>query len=193
MIRKKCFLLVLIFFLAGCQKAQVPIQPGLDIRSQLQQCGGCRFNAVIDADYGDRLYSFSVACVYLTDGSASIHVLQPEEIAGIQATVTENGTSVEFQDMHLEFGAMAGHAISPVSACHVLGRCWAGAYIANCGTDGKLHRITYLDGYDEQELVVDTWCDDDRTPLYAEISCQGKRYLTAEISDYMPLEENETG
>jgi len=79
---------------------------------------------------------------------------------------------------------MADGRVSPMEACHVLGRSWTGAYIASAGSDGELERITYLDGYEEEELTVDTWLDETGLPVYAEISYGGRRWLRLQLSDY---------
>jgi len=170
--------------LVGCQGKQSPTQDALDFRTALLEAGGCRFRAVIGADYGDRVYSFTVSCDYDTEGTAEITVLQPEEISGIAATVSSNGITVTFEDMELDFGVMANGAVSPIKACQVLGRCWSNSYIDCCGKDGDLERITYLDGYDDDQLTVDTWLDSEEIPVYAEITYDGTRCLTLHLTDF---------
>ena len=71
-----------------------------------------------------------------------------------------------------------------MEACHLLGQCWSAAYISCAGSDGELERVTYLDGYEEEEVTVDTWLSSAGLPVYAEISCQGMRCLTLQISDF---------
>ena len=177
-----CVIICLI--LSGCQHQVSPTQDALDFRTALLEAGGCQFQAVIGADYGDRVYSFTVTCMYNTDGTASITVLQPEEIAGITAKVSENGTKIEFENMALDFGVMANGTVSPMMACQVLGRCWSSSYISCGGSDGDLQRITYLDGYEEEELTVDTWLDGTGLPVYAEMMYDGTRCLTLQLTDF---------
>ena len=52
--------------LVGCQGKQSPTQDALDFRTALLEAGGCRFRAVIGADYGDRVYSFTVSSLLYT-------------------------------------------------------------------------------------------------------------------------------
>jgi len=170
--------------LVGCQSKASPTQSALDLRADLLKAGACRFRAVIGADYGDRAYSFTVSCAYDTNGTTRINVLQPEEISGISATVSDDGVYVEFEDLELDFGPMANGTVSPIKACAVLGRCWSTSYISCGGADGELERITYLDGYDEQELTVDTWLDSTGVPVYAEIAYDGTRCLTLQLNDF---------
>ncbi len=177
-----CVMMVLV--LSGCQGQAAPTQKAIDFRTALLGTGGCSFTAVIDADFGDRVYSFSVACVFKTDGTAELEVLQPEEIAGIRAQVTGQSAALEFQDIALDFGVMADGRVSPMEACHLLGQCWTAAYISCAGSDGELERVTYLDGYEDEEVTVDTWLSEAGLPVYAEISYQGTRCLTLQISDF---------
>ena len=175
---------IMCIVLAGCQNKASPTQEALDLRTDLLEAGGCRFRAVIGADYGDRVYSFTVSCAYDTDGITELTVLQPEEIAGISAKIFDSSAIVEFEDLELDFGVMANGVVSPMKACSILGRCWSASYISCGGSDGELKRITYLDGYEEKELTVDTWLDSSGAPVYAEISYDGARCLTLQLSDF---------
>lgn len=182
--KKLLYCVMVCIVLAGCQSQASPTQGALDLRTALLEAGGCRFRAVIGADYGDRIYSFTVSCVYDTDGITELTVLQPEEIAGITARISDGSAIVEFEDLELDFGTMANGVVSPIKACGVLGRCWSASYIFCGGSDGDLERITYLDGYEEKELTVDTWLDSSGIPVYAEISYDGIRCLTLQLSDF---------
>ena len=76
-----------------------------------------------------------------------------------------------------------------MEACRLLGQCWTNAYISCSGADGELERVTYLDGYEDEEVSVDTWLDEAGLPVYAEISYDGKRCLTLQISEFRFEEE----
>lgn len=174
--------LVLCLTACGGEKSQ-PTQKALDFRTGLMEAGGCSFTAVVTADYGEKVYSFTLDCSYNGD-KTRLRVLEPESIAGIAATVSGNGAVLEFDGVELEFGKLANGFPSPVAAPWLLGQCWTGEYIAWAGPDGDLERITYLRGYDDEELTVDTWLDANRVPVYAEVAQDGVRCLTVEIKDF---------
>ena len=44
--------------------------------------------------------------------------------------------------------------------------------------------ITYLDGYDDDQLTVDTWLNSEEIPVYAEITYDGTRCLTLQLTDF---------
>ena len=184
MLRKKFALLLTLIsiFLTGCA-AKSPAQQPLTFRTALLEAGGCSFTAVVTADYGEKVYSFTLDCS-CTGDKTRLCVLEPESIAGIAATVSGDGAVLEFDGAELEFGKLANGFPSPVAAPWLLGQCWTGEYIAWAGPDGDLERITYLRGYDDEELTVDTWLDKNGVPVYAEAAQDGVRCLTVEIKDF---------
>ena len=67
--------------------------------------------------------------------------------------------------------------------------CWGsagqGEYIDSTGTEDGLLRTTYRMGYEEKELVVDTWFSQEPlTPVRAEISFEGRMVLRTDISAF---------
>lgn len=143
---------------------------------------GCSFTAGIRADYGERVYEFTMS-VATSGEETTLTVLQPESISGITARVSEDRTSVTFDGTELDFGILANGLLSPVETPWLLMQCWKQAYIAYAGADGDQQRVTYLRGYDEEEITVDTWFSSG-VPVYAEVSCGDTRYLTVEITDF---------
>ncbi len=182
--RKLLSAILSLLLLTGCSTGSAPTQKALDFRTALMEAGGCSFTADIIADYDQRVYNFTVTCNYKTAGSADIMVTAPEEIAGISATVSADTATLEFDGLELEFGQMADGLVSPMEACWLLGQCWNSAYIDSAGADGKLERITYLDGYRSKELTVDTWLDENQTPVHGEITYEGVRRLKLDITDF---------
>ena len=44
--------------------------------------------------------------------------------------------------------------------------------------------MTYLRGYNDEELTVDTWFDQELIPVYAEISYDGVRCVQIQVRDF---------
>mgnify|MGYP003193923823 CR=1 FL=1 len=87
--------------------------------------------------------------------------------------------------MQLGLGSLANGNLAPLAAPYVLGQCWAGEYIDSTGTEDGLLRTTYRMGYEEKELVVDTWFSQEPlTPVRAEISFEGRMVLRTDISAF---------
>lgn len=183
MSRKMLAVLMILVCLTGCGKTGEPTQKALDFRTKLMQSEGCTFTADITASYAERVYSFTVDAVYSPE-ETTLTVVSPEEIAGISATVTEDGAKLEFEDVELDFGKLANGYVSPVSVPWLLGQCWIGEYISHAGADGDLERVTYLRGYHDAEVTLDTWLSQEGTPVHAEVIYDGVRCLTIEIRDF---------
>lgn len=184
MFRKKGLIyLFLLILLSGCAKAEKPTQKALDFRTELMRSEGCSFVADITADYGDKIYEFSVQVQYDME-KTKLTVLSPEEISGIAATVSENGSKLSFDGTELDFGKLANGYVSPISAPWLLGQCWTAEYISGAGADGQYERITYLKGYNDRELTVNTWLNAEGIPIRAEVLHEGQRCLNIEIRDF---------
>lgn len=172
-----------LWIFTGCAEKQTYDEQALRFRTDLMKAQECSFKADITADFGDRVYLFSVEA-RMNDTSAQIQVLSPEEIAGITATVAEDGVSLAYDGVTLELGEMAQGRVSAMAACWVLYECWAGQYIAYSGRDGDLTRVTYLKGYEDAQLTVDTWFDHKGIPVYAEVLYDNVRCLSIEIEAF---------
>lgn len=183
MLRKLSFVLALLLCLTGCSRGKDPVQKPLDFRMKLMQAGVCSFTAEITADVGGKIYDFSVAAEH-TPECTVLTVLEPEEIAGISATVSDGSARLEFDGLELELGSLAGGNVTPMAVPWLLAQCWAGEYISASGADGDLERVTYLRGYDDKELTVDTWFDEALIPVYAEIAYDGLRCVQVQIKDF---------
>ena len=182
---RKCVLFLMVFLMvfSGCGKGKEPTQQALDFRTGLLGTEGCSFTAKIRADYGEKLYDFTLEAV-CSQEETRLTVCEPKEIAGISAVVTKNGAKLEFDGAELDFGKLANGYISPVSVPWLLAQCWMGEYISMAGSDGDLYRVTYLRGYEDEEVTVDTWFAENGVPVYGEVFYDGVRCITVEIEDF---------
>ena len=180
--KKLLVLLSCMLLLSGCAGTRDPTEKALLFRTSLMEAGGCTFHTNVIAHYEDRAYAFSMSCNN-TDGRTELTVTAPENIAGITAVVESGETQLAFDGTILEFGKLANGYVSPVAVPWLLVQCWIGEYIAYAGPDGDQERITYLRGYNDEELSVDTWLRDG-VPTYAEVTYDGVRCLAAEITDF---------
>lgn len=182
---RKCvpFLMLFLMFFTGCGKGKDPMQQALDFRTGLMGAEKCSFTAKIRADYGEKLYDFTLEAVCGQE-ETRLTVREPEEIAGISAVVTGDGAKLEFDGVELDFGKLANGYVSPLSVPWLLAQCWKGEYISMAGSDGELYRVTYLRGYEDAELTVDTWFTADGLPIHGEVLYDDVRCITVEIEDF---------
>ena len=171
-----------LLLLCGCGKGNSEMDQALAFRTRLLSAGGCTFSCDVTADVGDAVYEFSMDCKY-ADGEGSFTVTAPESIAGISATVDNDGATLHFDDIELTLGEMAEGRIAPLGVPWLLGSAWQSDYISAAGKENGLCRVTILKGYDDDEITVETYLSDG-VPVRAEASVGGKRVLTMEISDF---------
>lgn len=152
-------------------------------RDRLLDAGGCGFVAQITADYGTEVDDFRMEVNSDADGNVAFEVIEPEPISGITGTVTRSGGALTFDDKILGFPMLAEGRLAPISAPWVLLKALRSGYISSVGKEGEQWRLTVLDSYEEDALVIDVWFENDWRPIHSEILFKGEKILTMALSD----------
>lgn len=179
--KRLAVLLILAWLLCGCR--QTELEQGMALRGKLLQAEECTFDAKVTADYGDKLYEFSMACKADKDGVVTFTVTEPETISGITGKVNKSGGAITFDDTVLEFGLMAEGRLSPVSAPWLLIKTLRSGYLKSAGREDGVTRLTLDDSFQEDALMVDVWMGEDGLPTRGEILSDGRRILTVEVEN----------
>ena len=108
--------LLLLLFFTGCTGKTEEIERGMALRSRLLSAESCSFDAEVTADYGDKIYAFTLSCVGNAKGDLTFEVKQPESIAGITGKIDNQGGKLTFDDTVLHFELLTDDQISPISA-----------------------------------------------------------------------------
>lgn len=183
--KKGVISLVLLIFLTGCD-ASSEIERGMALRSSLLRSGGS-FDARITADYGDKSYAFTMNCAFDETGDMTFTVAEPETIAGITGTVTDEGGALTFDDTALQFDLMADDQLSPVSAPWMLLKTLrSGCLTSACEEEDALY-LTFDDSYEDDALHVDVWLKEENIPARAEIVYDGRRILSMDVENFVIL------
>lgn len=175
---------VLMLFLTGCGSAERGMDGALSFRKQLLSAAGCQFDAVITADYSDRVYTFGMTCQGDTEGKVTFTVTSPETIRGISGYLDADGGALTFDDQILAFPKMADGQITPVSAPWILVKTLRGGYLSACEDIRDGYRLTINDSYEENamQLIIET--DSTYQPTGAEIYWKGQRILTVQVANF---------
>ncbi len=186
---KKYLILVMlpVLFLFGCGKNSGEIGGAIAMRQRLLSGNGCAFTATVTADYGDKVYAFSMACKADKVGDMTFAVIAPELIAGISGKITEIGGHLTFDDKALAFAPIADGQVTPVTAPWLLLKTLRSGYISACGKDGEQIYMQIDDSYAEQALHLDIWTDKSFLPVRGEVLWMGKRILTISVEDFKIL------
>ena len=121
----------------------------LSLREDFQAMETWSGQAEITADYGQRVYAYSVSFTGSREEGTVLTITAPEEVAGINATARQGQTWLEYDGMRLETGPLDESGLSPMDALPALFREMAEGTVAETGTetDGEqaLLRLTLRD------------------------------------------------
>ena len=123
----------------------------LDIRAEYLGMAACAATAEITADYGQRVYEFTLDLQYTKGGETVLTVTAPEDIAGVTARLKDGAATLEYDGASLETGELDGQGLSPVSALPALLNAVQTGFIAEVGREdldetATLRRCVYETG-----------------------------------------------
>lgn len=176
-------LLLMIAMLCGCSGGSEQLDRAMALRGKIQQ-KEVTFEAVVTADYGDKVHTFSMECHADIQGNLKFKVIEPENIAGISGTVSKGSGKLTFDDQVLAFDILADELISPVSGPWVLMETLRSGYLTSCSTEGDLLRVAIDDSYEENALHLEVWLDSNDIPKQCEIYWQGRRLLSMDVKNF---------
>ena len=159
------------------------MQEALHFRTDLLEASECGFTAELTAQGETEVFECTLDCVVHQDGTATVTVVEPAEIAGISATVSQEGTKLVFDGLELDCGDLRG-SVTPVGAPGLLYAAWSSGYIAASGSEDEMTLTRYLLGSGQEERQIDTWFDGDGTPLRCEVTEQGQLTLSCQLRDW---------
>lgn len=132
--RTVCALMMTLCLLAACGgeagTGNNTDELALDIRADYLSMSGCTARMDVTADYGERVYTYTLDLSYQKDGDTTLAVVAPEEVAGVTARLSGEETFLEFDGVSLETGPLDDAGLSPLSAAPALLRCAREGFIA---------------------------------------------------------------
>lgn len=168
--------------LAGCLGSS-GLDRAVELRAKLLS-SSCAFDTVVTADYGDRTYTFTMACEADSGGNVTFEVVEPESIAGITGQISEAGGELTFEGLALDFGILAEGRTTPVSAPWLLIHTMRSGYITAATEDEDGYRVTIDDSYAEDALTLNVWVGQDNLPQNAAVSWEGIEILSLELQNF---------
>lgn len=170
-------------FLCGCAAGNDPDR-AMALRKTLLKSEEVTFTAEITADYGDKLYTFTLDCTGNNEGALSFQVSAPESISGITGGISNAKGRLQFDEEVLAFPLIADDLMSPVSAPWVLYEALRSGYITSAQRDGENLALTISYPYGDEKLSLDVWLNPENKPVRGEILKDGRRYLTVDVSNF---------
>lgn len=174
-------LIVVCLLLSGCGSGGEMKKAYRDFSAELSQADSLSFTAAVRAEYEHKTARFTLSYSEDEEGGR-VTVLAPELIAGVTANVGPDSTSLEYNGVMLDTGALDNFGLSPMSALPVLVQAMReGSMDSFWAEDGKLaYQLVADDG-----LICTVWFEaEEMLPLRAELICDGRVTVYAEISDW---------
>ena len=182
--KRAAAVLMLMGMLTGCFSAEPELERGMELRTKLLAAAACTFQADITADYGDKLYTFSMECRGDDRGDLSFTVQLPESISGITGSVSDSKGKLTFDDVALDFPLLTDGLISPVSGSWVFLKTLRSGYITSAATESELLHLSIDDSFEDDALHLDIWLNGEDIPVRAEILWGGQRYLSMDVKNF---------
>ena len=156
-------------------------------QSVYRTMSGCTAQAEITADYGQRVYGYTVDLT-VQGGSGVMTVKEPENLAGTVLTWSDGETKLAFDGTELDTGALSDSGLSPADAMPTILTACQGGEIVDCCMEEQeggqvLHGTLDLDG--DQGGQIQCWFQPDSYGLLrAELSQDGVTVVTMQFSDF---------
>ena len=169
--------------LTGCKSTNEPLDRALELRNKIAQSSGCSFSATVTADYGEKIYIFSMDCKTDQSGDLNFTVTAPATIAGITGSVSSTGGAITFDDKVLAFQTLADGQVTPVTAPWLFMKALRSGYIKDCSDTETGIQISVDDSYAEDALHLQINTSGN-APVSAEIFWKGRRCLTLTVENF---------
>lgn len=178
--------LCIILLLTGCKGANSGVDRAIALRNKLAESNGCSFHAKITADYGEKIYVFSMDCTTDKEGNLTFSVTEPATISGITGKISTSGGEITFDDKVLAFQMMADGQITPVSAPWLFIKTLRSGYLKGCTDEENGYQISIDDSYAEDALHLNILVEGN-TPKFGEIFWKNRRVLTVSVENFTYL------
>jgi hypothetical protein len=171
--------------LSACGERTSPDQARVqEMRTIYQTMESFSAGAEITADYGEQLYTYTVE-LSGNVAEGSMEVTAPENIAGTTLQWSENETTLTYQDITLETGALTASGLSPADAVPaILAACRSGSLV-ECCLEGEGDEVLFaeMENPNDESCTVSCWFNqEDCTLQRAELAENGTRVLTMVFS-----------
>lgn len=176
---------------AGAGRDNGPEEEALTIRGEYLSMTGCSGSAVITADYGQRVYRYTLS---FTSGAEEtvLTLTAPDTVAGLTARLpTGEGGLLEYDGAILETGPLDSEGLSPVSALPAILEAIRGGYLETCTREDWGNRSVLCLYIRDPELepgegrTCSLWLDrETHAPVRGEISRDGFCVIQCDISDF---------
>ncbi len=183
-------MMTLLLSACGGTGGNGPQEQALTIRGEYLAAKGCGARLNVTADYGQRVYTYTVD-VTSTAEELVLSVVAPKEVAGVTAHLVGGDSRLEYDAAVLETGPLALDGLTPLDAVPALLETARSGFMDSCtmeqlGERASL-RVLCRDpsmGQGEGTQTV-LWFDPDSAALLrGEILVEGRRVILCECMEF---------
>ena len=161
------------------------------VRGSYLEMLSCMGKGEIVADYGQRVYHFSIDFSWEKDGETVLCLTAPENVAGATARIKNGETALEFDGVMIETGPLNEDGLTPIDVIPALLHSIQEGYISECvqeeqGEDHTLHMICRdPDKTPGNGIETQMWFDPESFSLLCgEISVDGVTIIRCQFSEF---------
>ena len=183
--------LFLSLCLGGCSGTTQENQLALDLRTEFLAIDGCAGAMEVWADYGQRVYQYTVEFSGTQEAGLTLVITAPQEVAGITAQVEEGQTWLSFDGVRLETGPLNQEGLSPLDALPAFLTAMQSGCIAESGSEWlgerEALRLCCRDPAEEpgQGLETVLWFDKEgKNLLQGELRNEGSTVVRCVFSSF---------
>lgn len=137
--RKKLLSLLMtpLLLLTACQGGaaggdQTADEAARLVRTKYLAASGCAGTVEVTADYGARVYAFTLDFTWRREGESVLTVTAPEELAGLTARIDGGEGRLEYDGVSLGTGSLTGEGLTPMELLPSVMEYVGGGYMAEC-------------------------------------------------------------
>ena len=195
--KRMCALMIILpLLLAGCgggeqEGGTSADELALQIRTEYLAMTACAATVDITADYGQRVYEYTLTVSWQKEGETVLTVVAPENIAGITARIQEGSAILEYDGASLETGLLSAEGLSPMEAVPAIIDYILAGFIAECDfeTVGESEQLWFCCRDPESSpgtgTQADFWFDVDSHALVrAEVLSDGYTVIQCVFTDF---------
>lgn len=157
-----------------------------EMREIYQTMEGVSATAEITADYGERIYTYSVS-VEGTVSAGTMTVQSPENIANTVLQWSDGQTALSYEETTLETGSVTDSGLSPVDAMPTILASCRGGNLVECCLEGEENSLLYaeLENPNDEDCTVSCWFSmEGYALLKAELAENGTRVITLDFTEF---------
>lgn len=102
------------------------------VRTEFLAASSCAGTAEVTADYGQRVYDFTLDFSWEKDGETVLTLTAPEDLAGLTARVAQGQSRLEFDGISLDTGELTGEGLTPLELVPTLMEWVRTGFMAQC-------------------------------------------------------------